>query len=466
MNKKGISLPMLIALVISSSIGAAIFTFSNNLANIATPFTILIAWLIVGIGVLALALSFSNLLNKRPDLEGIFAYATEGFGTFAGFLSGWGYWMSAWLGNVALATVMTSSIGYFIPIFKGGQNVWSILLASIIAWLLTYFVSRGVESATMINALVTVCKLIPLFVFIVIATILFNAELFTNQFFGNLKSNLEFKLIWPQVKQCVMVMMWSFVGIEGAVMMSSRAKVKKDASKATIIGVVMLIFLYVVVSLLPYGYFNQEQLSQMTQPALVYIFKEMVGPVGGAFISLGLIISILGAWLSWTMLPAETVLLMSKEKLLPKYFSYKNKKNAPYIALFVTQGLIQMFLCTLLFTDQAYNLAASLCTASIVISYGFVAAYQIKYSWQKIYEKGAKYQLMVGIVALIFQIGVVILAGLNYLVLAMIAYVPGLIFYWLTDKRFNRSKWYEIIITIVILLIAFISVFWLIWLKK
>lgn len=461
MDKKGISLPMLIALVISSSIGTAIFTFANNLASVASPGPILIAWLVVGLGILALALSFSNLIHKRPDLDGIFAYAQAGFGPFAGFISGWGYWLSAWLGNVALATIMVSSIGYFIPLFKSGQNIPSILLASGIAWSLIYFVSRGVESATAVNTIVTICKLIPLFVFIVIAIVVFKGHLFTTQFWGNLNNNFSGHVVWSQVKQCIMVMMWSFVGIEGATMMSSRAHKKNDASKATVIGVIALIALYSLVSLLPYGYFNQAQLAKLPQPALVYLFSQMVGPIGGAFISVGLIISIFGAWISWTMLPAETVLLMSEANLLPKYFSRTNKKRAPHVALFVTQGLVQIFLCTLLFTNQAYSFAASLCTAAIVITYCFVAAYQIKHSLQNLHQKGAKFQLIIGIIALAFQILGISLAGLEYLLLAMIAYVPGLIFYRQARKAADKQHhflWHELAVVGVIFCCAIIAV--------
>lgn len=461
MEKKGISLVMLIAIVISSSIGTAIFTFTNNLASVAAPGPILIAWIIVGLGILALALSFSNLLHKQPELNGIFAYAQAGFGDFAGFLSGWGYWLSAWLGNVALATIMVSSIGYFIPLFKSGQNSASIILASLIAWGLTYFVSRGVESATAVNAVVTVCKLIPLFVFVVVALILFKSHLFATQFWNNMHDNFVGNVAWTQIKKCIMVMMWSFVGVEGATMMASRARVKSDASKATIIGVITLILLYSLVSLLPYGYFSQTQLAKLPQPALVYLFSDMVGPIGGAFISFGLIISIFGAWISWTMLPAETVLLMSKANLLPSYFAKVNRKKAPHVALFVTQILVQIFLFTLIFTNQAYNLAASLCTASIVITYSFVAAFQIKYSFNHRREPGTKIQLAIGVIALAFQLMGIIFAGLEYLLLAMIAYIPGIFFYWQGQKekhKYIKVVWHELLIIGFIISCALIMV--------
>lgn len=329
-EKKGIGLPALVALVVSSSIGAGIFALTSNLSSGAAAGPALIAWVIVGFGILMLALSLSNLGNKRPDLEGIFTYAEDGFGHFAGFVSGWGYWLSAWLGNVAFATVLMSSLGYFFPAFKGGQNVPSIIVASIVSWILTWVVNRGVESAAAINAIVTICKIIPLFAFIVVGIVLFKGHIFTTDFWTNVASHAgRTDSIWTQVKSTILVLMWVFVGVEGATMMSSRARKKSDASKATIIGLISLLIIYVLGSMLPYGYMSQEKLATIQQPAMVYIFKDMLGTWGGAFISVGLIISILGSWLSWTMLPAETMLLMKKSKLLPPIFGRENKHNAP-----------------------------------------------------------------------------------------------------------------------------------------
>lgn len=438
----GMSLPTLVATVVTSSIGAGVFALTTDLAKAASPGGALIAWLIVGVGILMLSLSLNNLVMKRPDLEGVFAYAEEGFGPYAGFISGWGYWLSAWLGNVAFATMLMSTIGYFVPVFKSGQNIPSIIAASLASWILTYIVNRGVESAALLNAIITICKLIPLFTFIVVAIILFKGHVFTALFWNNVDGNFNGGAgLFDQVKNCMMVMMWVFVGIEGAAMMSSRAKKKSDAGKATILGLLCLLTIYILASVLPYGYLSRTQLTTINQPAMVYIFKDMVGTWGGTFISVGLIISILGSWLSWTMLPAETMLLMTKRHLLPPIFGKQNKHNAPTFSLVLTGVLIQLFLFTLLFTESAYNFAYSLCTAAIVISYIFVAAYQVKFGWQMHVkrETGAGKQLTYGILALLFQCVGIYLAGLQYVLLCFIAYVPG-IFFFAKARRDNGAQ--------------------------
>ncbi|WP_034525955.1 arginine-ornithine antiporter [Secundilactobacillus oryzae] len=425
----------LIALVITSSIGSGIFALSSDLANAASPGPAMIAWLVVGFGILMLALCLNNLLNKRPDLDGIFSYGKEGFGTFVGFISGWGYWMSAWLGNVAFATVFMSTLGYFFPTFKSGNNIPSIIVASLVVWALTFLVNRGIESAALMNTVITVCKLIPIFIFIIVALILFKGNTFTSQFWTNMQGQMSTGNLLNQIKNCLMVMMWVFVGIEGATIMSARAKSRSIAGRATIVGVIGLLVIYILASILPYGYLSREALATMKEPAMVYIFENMVGSWGGTFISIGLLISILGAWLSWTMLPAETLQSMSEQNLLPKFFGKKNRFGAPTTALVLTGVIVQLFLISLLFTNQAYIFAYSLCTASIVICYIFVAAYQVKYSWQNLAVKGNKWQLVIGLFALVFQIGAIILAGIQYLLICLIIYIPGIVFYMFARKN-------------------------------
>lgn len=443
-KENGIALPALVALVVSSAIGSGIFDLPSTLAQAATPGAALIAWVITGIGILMLALCLNHLVLNKPELTGVSDYARAGFGDFVGFISGWGYWLSAWLGNVAFATMLMSSFGYFFPSLKSGNSVSAIIFASLISWALTILVTRGIESAAIINAIVTVTKMIPIFAFIVIAIINFKAGVFTSHFWANMSTNLQGSVtysnatgsgIFEQIKGCMMVMMWVFVGIEGATTMAARAKKKSDAGKATIIGLISLLSIYVVVSILPYGYLPLSKLQTMRHPVLLYLFKEMTGPIGGAFIAIGLIISILGAWLSWTMLPVEATSLMAEQGLLPKWFGKLNKHRAPANSLWLTEILIQLFLITLLFTDQAYNFAYSLCTSAIAVCYALVGAYQLKLGLQ---QKELKV-IIPGLIALVFEVLSMIFAGLQFLWLCTIAYVIGFVLYYKARKETGNS---------------------------
>ena len=263
-GRRGIGLFGLIGMVVSSCIGSGAFAITGQLSQVASPGAALIAWLIVGVGFLALALSLNNLGARRPDLPGIFSYAQEGFGPFAGFISGWGYWLSAWLGNVAFATMMMSTLGYFFPAFLPGNTVPCIAIASVVMWLLTYFVIRGVESASVLNAVVMVCKVASLAVFIIFSVFMFNAGVFTADFWGTVYNNavaagsagadaVALGDVPQQIINCLIIMMWVFVGVEGASVMSSRAARKSDVGKATVIGLACLLAIYIGCSVLPYA---------------------------------------------------------------------------------------------------------------------------------------------------------------------------------------------------------------------
>jgi len=442
-KKKGIGL---IGMVISSCIGSGVFAITGQLAGVASPGAVLIAWLIVGVGFLALAFSLNNLTEKRSDLHGIFSYADAGWGPLAGFISGWGYWLSAWLGNVAFATMMMSTIGYFYPAFLPGNTIPCIIIASIVMWALTYLVIRGVESAAFLNAIVMVCKVAAIAVTLIFGIFLFNAGIFTADFWGNVYDNAvaagqygpdaaPLGGVGTQIFNCMIIMMWCFVGIEGASVVSSRAARKTDVGKATLIGFICLMLIYVGASVLPYGYMSSTEVAALDYPALVYVFSSMAPGWGGPFISIAIIISILGSWLSFTILPAETTSEMADYKLLPASWGKLNSHNAPSMSLLIVGACTQAFLIVLLFSADAYDFAFSMCTVAIVITWAFAAAYQAKWGVQN----KNMVQAAIGFVAVAFQVIGVLFNGWSFLLLTCVGYIPGFFIYVKARKDYGNA---------------------------
>lgn len=445
-KKKGIGLIGLIGMVISSCIGSGVFAITGQLAGVASPGAVLIAWLIVGVGFLALAFSLNNLTEKRSDLHGIFSYADAGWGPLAGFISGWGYWLSAWLGNVAFATMMMSTIGYFYPAFLPGNTIPCIIIAFIVMWALTYLVIRGVESAAFLNAIVMVCKVAAIAVTLIFGIFLFNAGIFTADFWGNVYDNAvaagqyghdaaPLGGVGTQIFNCMIIMMWCFVGIEGASVVSSRAARKTDVGKATLIGFICLMLIYVGASVLPYGYMSSTEVAALDYPALVYVFSSMAPGWGGPFISIAIIISILGSWLSFTILPAETTSEMADYKLLPASWGKLNSHNAPSMSLLIVGACTQAFLIVLLFSADAYDFAFSMCTVAIAITWAFAAAYQAKWGVQN----KNMVQAAIGFVAVAFQVIGVLFNGWSFLLLTCVGYIPGFFIYVKARKDYGNA---------------------------
>ena len=454
-EKKGIGKGELIALIVSSCIGTGIFGITSDVSAAAAPGTALLAWIFAGLGFLMLVLSLNNLSEKRPDLEaGIFSYAGAGFGPMGEFISGWSYWLSAWLGNIAFATMLMASLGTFFPVFKGGQNVPSIIVAIIFCWLLTILVNNGVETASFVNMIGTICKVLPLIIFIIIMIVSFKGGMFTADFWGRVANNASKGTttgpVWSQMKGTLMTLIWVFIGVEGASVMGHRAKSRSDAQQATLISYGLLVLAYVLISVLPYGVLTRAQLAGMGQPAIGHVLQMTVGNWGSILINVGLIISTIVSWLSWTMLPAETTMLVAEDKAMPKLWGNTNAKNAPTASLMITGVLQTIFLFSLLFTQKAYEFAYSLCAAAILFSYLFVGLYQMKYSK----EHGEWGQFTIGLLSAAFMFACMFLAGWQEVLLVSISFIPGFYIYYLACKENNHKmsaaeKW---VMTLILVL--------------
>ncbi|MEI2354787.1 arginine-ornithine antiporter [Mesobacillus zeae] len=455
-NEKKLGLFALIALVVGSMIGGGAFNIATDMATGASTGAIIIGWLITGIGMICLGFCFQNLTNKRPDLEGgVFSYAKAGFGDYWGFNSAWGYWLSAWLGNVAYATLLFSSIGYFLPVFDG-QNLASIIGSSVLLWAVVFLILGGVQSAALVNTVVTIAKLVPIFLFIIIGIFAFNIDQFNMDFWGG-----DFNLadVMGQTKSTMLVTLWVFIGIEGAVVLSSRAEHKKDVGKATIIGLVSTLLIYIMISLLSTGIMSRSELADLKSPSMAYVLESVVGPWGATFVNLGLIISVLGAWLGWTLLASELPYLAALDGVLPKYFAKENKNKAPVNSLIVTNVLIQIFLLTFLFSDKPYNFAFSLASSAILVPYLFSALYQVKYSMEKKETK----QMGIGIVASVYGAWLLYAAGIDYLVLTAVLYALGIFVYRYAQKENGKKafKPFELVWAGLFVVFGVIAIFML-----
>src|SRR5690606_37719114 len=175
----------LTALVIGSMVGSGVFSLPQNMAAGAGPLAVMIGWGITAIGMLALVFIYQSLATRKPELDaGPYAYAKAGFGPFIGFNSAWGYWISAWVGNVSYAVIVFSALSYFYPAFGDGNTWQAVLGASVLLWLIHILVLAGVRQAAIVNLAVTVAKIAPIILFIGIVAVAFKVDVFSADFSG------------------------------------------------------------------------------------------------------------------------------------------------------------------------------------------------------------------------------------------------------------------------------------------
>lgn len=461
----------LIALVVGSMIGGGVFNLPSDMSRGASPGAIVIGWLVTGLGMLMLAFVYQDLAVRKPALNaGPYAYAKAGFGPFIGFNSAWGYWISAFLGNVAYAAAIFSALSYFLPIFGGGSNLPSIICASIGVWAVHFLVLKGIRQAAFINVITTISKLVPIFLFLLVAIIAFHWDKFTFNFWGQPDAAGQGGLgsLLSQVKSTMLVTVWVFIGIEGASVYSTRAAKRSDVGRATLIGFIGCLGLYALVSLLATGIMSQTDLAGLKVPSMAGVFESLVGPWGAALINLGLIVSVGGAYLAWTLLCAEIPYVCGRDGTFPKWFAVENSNGSPANSLWITNGLIQLFLVLSYFSQSAYQFFYFIASVAILPPYVFSGAYALKLAITgEGYQAGDKArgrQLLVGLIATIYGIWLVYAAGLQYLLMCAILFAPGILVYAKARKEQGGRIFtgVEAVIAIVLVAVALLAA-WLMW---
>jgi len=431
----------LVALVVGSMIGGGIFSLPQNMAASADVGAVLIGWVITAVGMLTLAFVFQTLANRKPNLDGgVYAYAKAGFGDYMGFSSAWGYWISAWLGNVGYFVLLFSTLGYFFPIFGEGNTPAAVIGASVLLWAVHFLVLRGIKEAAFINLVTTVAKVVPLVLFVLIALFAFKLDIFTADIWG--VKNPDLGSVMNQVRNMMLVTVWVFIGIEGASIFSSRAEKRSDVGKATVIGFITVLLFLMLVNVLSLGIMTQPELAKLQNPSMAAVLEHVVGHWGAVLISVGLIISLLGALLSWVLLCAEIMFAAAKDHTMPEFLRKENANHVPVNALWLTNAMVQVFLVITLFSASTYLSLIYLATSMILVPYLWSAAYALLLAVRgETYENALaerKKDLFIGAVALIYAVWLLYAGGTKYLLLSALLYAPGAILFAKAKRELGK----------------------------
>lgn len=437
----------LTAMVVGGMVGAGIFSLPRTFANATGPMGAIIAWLIAGTGMYMLARVFQALAERKPDMDaGVYAYARAGFGDYPGFLSAFGYWISSCIGNVSYWVLIKSTLGAFFPVFGDGNTVAAILVASIGIWSFHFMILRGVQQAAFINSIVTVAKIVPIVLFIVILFFAFKLDLFRINFYGE---GLEGGIV-EQVRRTMLVTVFVFIGIEGASVYSRYAKERSDVGAATILGFVSVTTLMVLVSMLPYAVMPRADIAGMRQPSMAGVLEAVVGPWGAIFISIGLLVSVLGAYLAWSLICAEVLFTAAKTKDMPSVFAKENANKVPVAALWATNIIVQLIVISTYWSRDAFALMLNLTSSMSLIPYLFVAAYALKITQRgetyDVRPEERKRDLAIALVATVYTAFMLWAGGMRYILLACILFAPGTaLYYWARREQgktlFTPVEW-------------------------
>ncbi|QKW20948.1 amino acid permease [Kitasatospora sp. NA04385] len=427
-----LALPTLTMMVIGSMVGAGVFSLPGRFAQETGVLGALVAWLIAGTGMLMLALVFQLLAVRRPKLDaGVYAYAKAGFGEYLGFFSAFGYWASACVGNVTYWVLIMSTVGALVPALGDGDTALAVVLSSAGLWGFFLLVRRGVREAAMINRIVTVAKLVPILVFIVLALFCFEPDVFADNFQGASYTGS----LYDQVHGTMLATVFVFLGVEGASVYSRHAKRRSDVGRATVLGFLSVFAVFASVTIVSYGLLPMGEIAELRQPSMAGVLEAAVGTWGKVLVSVGLIVSVLGAYLAWTLMAAEVLFVAAKDEDMPRFLARATDGDVPVPALLLTTALSQVMLVVTVFSDDAFDFALDLTSTLSLIPYLLAAGYAVLVARQ---DRAAFGVWLTAGLATLYTAFLVYAAGWAYLLVSFIIYAPATVLFVMARREQGR----------------------------
>lgn len=428
----------LVALVFGMMVGSGIFNIPQNLAAGAGLGAVMIGWGITATGMLMLVNAFKILSDRHPELnEGIYLYAEKGFNRFIGFNVAWGYWLSACFANVAYSIMLNDTFGAFFPSLLG-HGLPTVVFCSSLIWVMYLLISSGLRTSSIIATFLAVLKVCVILLIIILLALNIRYKTLTADIWciGDGVGG-----VLSQVKSTMLVTLWCFIGVEGAVVMSGRAKCQSDVGKAGMLGFLAAWILYVLVSVFCFGIMSRARLAGLEDPSVAYALRTICGEWAYWLVIAAVITSITGAWFVWTLISAEQPYSAARHGIFPRWLLKSDGSDSLKPALFASGIVMQLCLFLVIMAEDVYLYALNITGLMVLPAYLFSGLFLVKMA-AKDYKnrlladhakRGLCYAMTIGIGSTVFCLWMIYAAGLGLL-------LQGLAFYLLGLPLYRRSN--------------------------
>lgn len=366
-GQKKLGLWMATSLVVGNMIGSGVFLLPASLG--AFGGISLVGWLVTATGAMLLALVFANLGRIVPAVGGPYAYTRRGFGEFAGFLVAWGYWISIWTSNAAIAVALVSYLTVFWPaLATSGILAASVAIATI--WLLSWVNCAGVRNAGAVQLATTVLKLLPLCAVATLGFLFFDAGHFQ-------PFNASGQSDSAALTATVALTLWAFLGLESATIPAADVvEPARTIPRATVIGTSVAALVYMLGTAAVMGIVPPAELAVSNAP-FADAARSMWGNWAGYAVGAGAAVSCFGALNGWILLQGQIPYAAARDGVFPELFGHLSARGTPVTAIVMssvlvtlmigmnyTRGLVEQFNFIILLAALNTLLAYTLCSMS------------------------------------------------------------------------------------------------------
>jgi APA family basic amino acid/polyamine antiporter len=422
------------SLVIGNMIGAGVFLMPSTLANYGA--ISLLGWVIAAIGALLLAKIFSNLSKLLPSIDGgPYAYSQKGLGDFAGFLVAWGYWISLWCTNAAIAVSLVSAMSTFFPILTNSA-IAAVSTGLFAIWFLTWLNTKGILASGKLQLVTTILKVIPLILVGIAGLFFFNIKNFS-------AFNTSGGSFFSAITATATLTFFAFLGLECATIPSTSVdNPDKTISKATMLGTIITTLIYIISSISIMGMIPAQTLQHSVTP-----FADAAELVWGKsaryLVSAGAAIAAFGALNGYILIQGQIPFAIAKDKLFPPLFAKKNGNGVPAMGIIISSVLVSVLMC-MNYTKglaEQFKFLILLSTLTILIPYLFSTAAYIIICVQKNFtsKSGWLSAILLSSFAFLFCLWIVIGSGQEIVYWGFVLLMAGIPFYvwviWLRDKK-------------------------------
>ncbi|MFD6368982.1 amino acid permease, partial [Streptomyces roseolus] len=235
--------------------------------------------------------------------------------------------------------------------------------------------------------------------------------------------------LFDQVRGTMLATVFVFLGVEGASVYSRHAKRREDVGRATVLGFLSVFAVFASVTIVSYGILPMGEIAELRQPSMAGVLEAAVGTWGKVFVSAGLIVSVLGAYLAWTLMAAEVLFVAAKDDDMPRFLGRSSANDVPVPALLMTTALSQVVLVVTAFSDDAFNFALDLTSALSLIPFLLAAAFAVKIALRPrehgVAGASTRRELVVAAVATLYTAFLLYAAGLTFVLVSLILYAPA-----------------------------------------
>lgn len=332
------------SLVVGNMIGAGVFLMPSALASFGS--ISLIGWVFSALGAIVIAKIFANLSKLIPASDGgPYAFSKAGLGNFAGFLVGWGYLISVWTTNAAIAVSLVSALSTFFPLL--GQDATVALITGLAClWFLTWINTLGVFASGRVQLITTILKILPLALVAIGGLVFIDVQ-------NLLPFNMSGTSNWQAITATTTLTFFAFLGIECATIPSSSVENPgQNISRATMRGVWIAAGIYLLSTAAIMGMIPASELQNSITP-FADAAEKIYGHGAKYWVSAGAAIAAFGALNGFILVQGQMPYAMAKDKLFPAFFAKQNTKGVPANGVIVSSIIITI----LMFMNNAKNLA-------------------------------------------------------------------------------------------------------------